>query len=86
MGGLVLSRRRFLIGGAALVAAPAIVSASSLMPVRPVFELARPLGGVVTPFNSISATALRYWEQKILRAAMASPTLQALCSEVDAHG
>ena len=38
MTGLVLPRRRFLLGLSALIAAPAIVRATSLMPVKVVEE------------------------------------------------
>lgn len=43
---MAISRRSFISGGAAFIAAPAIVRASSLMPVRAYDDFPGPLGSV----------------------------------------
>lgn len=43
MSGLILPRRSFLTGLASLIAAPGIVKAESLMPVRSIGRFAQPL-------------------------------------------
>ena len=54
MSGIIIPRRRFLMGVLALVAAPAVVRMSSLMPVRAMADLVvdppiRAVGQVIFP-------------------------------------
>lgn len=52
---MITSRRKFLIGAASLLAAPAIVRASSIMPVRP---LPKRIIDITDPFLAVARRSI----------------------------